>query len=168
MNLSLNQTNTGNTILPENPIPTPDGLDNFNRFFNILLFTSAIIEVIYIISPRAIQSFVERADHNFGKVGVFKLSFSSVISFIFLMLMGLFLLQESSIKTTEFQQKLSEPSYETNFRHRNQWMIESYYYQSQINAIIWLTLNIIIKRNRKYENKNQELVDMFKNSIPIR
>ena len=126
----------------------PEGLDYFNKVFNVITLVSAAIQIIYMISPRILQARFEALNHDFKKLGIFNSSFSGFFSGVFLTLMGVFYLQEYSYKTKE-QLKMSEPTYETHFRHRNTWMIQSYFYQSQIIAIIWLSLNVHLKYSRR-------------------
>ena len=128
---------------------TPDGLDYFNDFFIIITIISVTIQVLYMIFPQRLKSYFDQMDYKPLHISFISVSFTGLLSFIFLILMTLFMLQlRSASAVTKVSDEL-ETSTDKQYRHRNEWMIESYFYMCCLNGSIWITLNGTMKFSRK-------------------
>jgi hypothetical protein len=126
-------------------------MDTFSTVLVFLIIFSALIQVIYMISPRRLKNIMEHYDYDpvLGKrATLFNFQLSQIIAMTFTFLTLLFGGQAHFYTSDKRFYETLETQEQRQFRHRQVWAYQSYQYQSLIIAAIWFGIKILMSISR--------------------
>ena len=120
-------------------------LDFFTQLCTVAVLVSLTIELIYLLSPRALKAGLEKVDcRPDGKQPV---TLTGALAVTSIVAMASCMLQKNSYAKS-IEEKMRESRIEKEFRHRTQFLLDMHTYQFVLIATVWLSLNIVMKTNR--------------------
>ena len=123
-------------------------LDFLTKFIIVLCWASMICLFIYLAMPMSMRRRLERLDFDDKKGG--SISWTGMLSLTIAGALGVFKMQKMSISKTA-ESKLNENHVERDFRLRQQFMTDIHTYLFVMLLGIWLTVNFVLKVNRRRE-----------------
>jgi hypothetical protein len=99
----------------------PEGMDTFSTILVVFIVISAAIQIIYMISPRKVKTFLEYLDYDLRVLGFPYCQNSTVMASIFTFLTVAFGLQAHFYTSDKKFHETYESQEQRQFRHRQVW-----------------------------------------------
>ena len=123
-------------------------LDFMTKFLIVICQISLVLLLFYLVVPMSLRRKLEHLDFD-GKLGGY-LSASGGSSIFFAVVLGVFKMQKAGISVSA-EEKIHENHIEREFRLRQQFFADIHTYLAIVLVGIWLTMNFIMKVNRRRE-----------------